>query len=444
MLRARATRHVDVASLAAFRIIFGAVMFAGLLRFIATGWIEQLYGDPSWFFTYPGFDWVRPWPVWAMYLHYSVLAVLALAIAFGAWHRAACTLFTIGFAYTQLIDVTNYLNHHYLVVLVGVLLALLPAHAAWSVDAWRRPALRRESVPAWMVWLVRFQIGIVYVFAGIAKAKLDWLAGAQPLNLWLAARTETPLVGRFFDEPAVALAMSWAGFLFDTTIVLWLSWRRTRVPAYVALAVFHGLTGYLFNIGMFPLIMTSSALIFFDPSWPRRLLRRSPPVIDPSLRTPPSRGVATAIAMHVALQVALPLRHIVYPGPVLWNEDGMRFAWHVMIREKHGSVMYVARFADGKQLEIPPSNYLTWRQERELGGQPDLILALARHIGHTLEAKGYKRFTLHAITAVSLNGRAPVAMIDPTVDLLAVTDVGPRTWVLRPPGGDPPHVQPLR
>jgi hypothetical protein len=113
---------------------------------------------------------------------------------------------------------------------------------------------------------------VVYVFAGLAKAKADWLFHGQPLNLWLSARTETPLIGRFFDQHWFAMAMSWGGFVFDTTIVLWLSWRRTRLPAYVALIVFHGLTGYLFNIGMFPLIMTSCALIFFAPSWPRRFV----------------------------------------------------------------------------------------------------------------------------------------------------------------------------
>jgi hypothetical protein len=43
-MRARALRPVDIASLAAFRIIFGGVMFAGILRFLATGWIEKMYG----------------------------------------------------------------------------------------------------------------------------------------------------------------------------------------------------------------------------------------------------------------------------------------------------------------------------------------------------------------------------------------------------------------
>ena len=439
-----AARPVDVASLAAFRIIFGLTMCGGILRFLGTGWIETMYGEPRWFFKYPGFAWVEPWSVRGMYIHYGVLAALALAIALGAFTRPALALFLAGFAYTQLVDVTNYLNHHYLAVLLGALLCALPSNAAWSIDAWRRPALRRAVVPAWTVWLLRFQVGVVYVFAGLAKAKGDWLLGGQPLGLWLAARTEVPLFGPLLARPEAALAMSWAGFLFDTTIVGWLSWARTRLAAYGAVLLFHGVTGYLFNIGMFPLIMSGAALIFFPPSWPRAALRRVglgrladlPPAAEaagpPRLALPGRLGLAL-IAAHVTVQVALPLRHLAYPGPVLWNEDGMRFAWHVLVREKHGAVTFVAVFADGKRLEVPARRYLTARQEREMGGQPDLILQLAHAIGRDLRARGYHGFRLHALTNVSLNGRPARPMIDPDVDLLEVRDVGPRTWVLPAP-----------
>jgi vitamin K-dependent gamma-carboxylase len=441
---------VDIASLAAFRIVFGLVMFAGLVRFLLSGWIERMYGDPIFFFHYPGFAWVRPWSVDGMYAHYAVLAALALAIAAGAASRVVTPLFVLGFAYTQLVDVTNYLNHHYLVVLLGGLLSFLPAHRAWSVDAWRRPALRAATIPAWMVWLVRFQVGVVYVFAGLAKAQSDWLVHAQPLNIWLTARTETPIIGPWLDERWVAHAMSVAGFLFDTTIVLWLSWRRTRLAAYAAAIVFHGLTGYFFNIGMFPFIMTTSALIFFSPSWPRRLLAAvgvrtvavAPAPLPPPPWTPRRRLIAAAIALHVAVQVALPLRHWVYPGELLWNEDGMRFAWQVMVREKHGAITFHVRFADGRQVDVPPRHYLAWRQEREMAGQPDLVLQLAHHIAADMRARGHGAVAVTVDAQVSLNGRRPAAMIDPAVDLATVRDLGPRDWVLPAPSDPPIHLRP--
>jgi hypothetical protein len=78
-----------------------------------------------------------------------------------------------------------------------------------------------------------------------------------------------------------------------------------------------------------------------------------------------------------------------------------------------------------------------------MSGQPDLILQLARVIGRDLEARGYHSFQIHAITAVSINGRSPVPMIDPAVDLRSIRDVGERTWVLPAPDGPPLGVRPL-
>ena len=79
-----------------------------------------------------------------------------------------------------------------------------------------------------------------------------------------------------------------------------------------------------------------------------------------------------------------------------------------------------------------------------MAGQPDLILQLARHIGNELAASGHRHVRIYAETSVSLNGRAPAPLIDPTVDLLSITDIGPRHWVLPAPTEPPPIVQPLR
>ena len=78
-----------------------------------------------------------------------------------------------------------------------------------------------------------------------------------------------------------------------------------------------------------------------------------------------------------------------------------------------------------------------------MAGQPDLISQLARKIGRDLIARGHRDVRVHAITRVSLNGRAPQALIDPTVDLMKVRDVGSRDWVTPEPTDSPPIVLPL-
>lgn len=479
-LRAAANQPVDVAILSGFRIVFGLVLFVGLLRFLATGWIAPMYTEPTFRFAYPGFAWVTPLSLTGMYVLYTLLALLGLAIALGLASRWASVAFALGFAYTQLLDVTNYLNHHYLVVLLCGLFAVMPraVHIHWGVRQLATAANVRvaaPTVPSWALWLFRFQIGVVYFYAGLAKAKGDWLWDAQPLSIWLSARTDTPLIGPSLDEPWVAYAMSWAGFFYDTTIVGWLLWSRTRRWAYAAVCVFHTVTGYFFNIGIFPFIMSAAALVFFSPAswrrvgdavrgvlqrkfWGQRDAARAAGSAGrwAAFNVPPAAGVGVTtlvpvdtevtsrrcwrrrlaecfVSSYVLIQLALPLRHFIYPGNVLWNEDGMRFAWHVMLREKHGSVTFVMQTVDGRRLLVPPRKYLTARQEREMCSQPDLILQLAHHIGRDLKARGYAVAAVYADNVVSLNGRAPVPMIDSSIDLLAVRDWGRRWWVTPEP-----------
>ena len=94
--------------------------------------------------------------------------------------------------------------------------------------------------------MLRAQVGLVYIFAGIAKLNPDWLFHAEPLRIWLYNSTDTPLIGSFLREAWVPYAMSWGGACFDLTIVGWLIWRRTRPFAHVVLVMFHIATGVLF------------------------------------------------------------------------------------------------------------------------------------------------------------------------------------------------------
>lgn len=444
-IRQRANAPRDASSLAAFRILFGVVMLGSVARYFLNGWIERFYVRPAVHFAYWGFDWVQPLPQPGMTILFAGLGGCALLITLGLFYRAAAATFLVGFTYVHLLDVSNYLNHYYLVSLLALLLCVLPLHSTWSLDARLRPSIARGTLPAWMLWLVRFQIGVVYVFAGLAKLGPDWLLHGQPLGIWLHARTDTPVIGPWLDEPMVALAMSWAGFLYDTTIVFWLSWRRSRPFAYAVVLAFHFMTNVFFQIGIFPVVMTVSALIFFDPDWPRWLLAKlrrvelaAPAVATPGRWALPRWGVAV-LAIWALIHLTVPLRAHLYGGDVLWHEQGMRWSWRVMVREKNGDVAYRVR-VDGEERErvFVPNDYLTREQEIEFAGQPDLVLQLAHHIVRDLEARGHRDVQIRADAWVSLNGRPSTRMIDPTVDLAQVDDgVAPATWILPAPDGPP-------
>jgi hypothetical protein len=453
-LETRVTQPVDIAWLAAFRALFGLSMFVSMARFVAFGWVNELFVRPSFRFKYYGFEWVEALPAGPMQALFWVLAGLALAIAAGFLFRLSALLFALGFVYLELVDVTNYLNHYYLAGLLAFLLCLSPAHRAFSIDALVAPARASATLPTFWLWFLRFQVGVVYVFAGLHKAHADWLFHAQPLRIWLGSHSDFPVLGPLFAEPWAPYVMSWAGFLFDTTIVAWLSWRKTRLFAYAAVIGFHALTGALFPIGMFPVIMVLSALVFFEPSWPRRLLSlfsRKPSSGVRALEVianRPSRlrrmGLVVALA-YAAIMVLVPLRFLAYGGNVRWHEQGMRFSWRVMIREKNGSITYVVKSKrTGRIWHVSPARYLTDIQEREMSGQPDLILELAHHVRDDFEQRGLGPVEVRVDALVSLNGRRLTPLIDPTVDLAAVKDgMGRAAWILPAPEEPPPHLRPI-
>lgn len=435
---------VHPASLVAFRVMFGLVLLVGAVRFLANGWVERFYLAPKFHFHYWGFEWVQVLPSWAMYGAFGALAVLAVCIAVGFWYRAACAAFFVLFTYVELIDVAMYLNHYYLVSLLCLLMAFLPLHARGSIDAWLRPRVRRARMPAWALWILRAQVGLVYVFAGLAKFGEDWLLHAQPLNLWLNSRIDLPLVGPYLDAWPVAALMSWGGFLFDTTIVLWLLWPRTRPWAFAVLIGFHAVVGVLFPIGMFPFIMVVAATVLLAPDWPLRVwaaVRRTT-ASNEEARFAPGRWprlAAVGLATLIAVQVALPLRAgVLYDGDVLWHEQGMRWSWRVMVREKNGSVMYRVTLPDGREHHVPPHRHLTRHQEREMTGQPDLILQLAHHIRDDYAQRGIAPVQVRVDAISSLNGRPPQRLIDPKVDLARQTDgIDQASWIMPKPQGAP-------
>jgi hypothetical protein len=433
----RLFQPVDGASLAVFRMLFGAIMLWEVWRYFSHGWIERYYVDPTFHFTYDGFGWVEPWGETGMRLHFTLLGVLAACIAFGFMYRITAPLFFVGFTYVFLLEQARYLNHFYLISLLALLMAIVPAHRVWSLDRWMASKPWPQTVPTWSLWLLRAQIGIVFVFASVAKWNWDWLQG-QPLGIWLGERTDFAVVGQFFDEHWVALLFSYGGLFLDLLVVPFLLIPVTRPFAFLAALGFHLMNSELFTIGIFPWLALGTALLFFPPDWPRRLATRvrerrwslpRPPLITKVGAPPqgwrlsrPRRALVGVLGVYLALQLFLPLRHLLYPGNVSWTEEGHRFAWHMKLRDKESEARFFAADpATGQSGEIDPLDYVTDWQYDEMAGRPDMIVQLAKHI----EVRAREDFDLPdlVVTAdvmTSLNGREPARLIDGEVDLTEV------------------------
>jgi len=431
---------IDTASIAVFRMLFGAIMVWEVWRYFAYGWIDSHLIGPELFFSYPGFHWVKPWPGTGMYWHFAALGVLAVLIAIGLFYRVAMALFLVGFTHVFLIDQARYLNHFYLVALMAFLMLFVPAARIWSVDSLFARRGRQAQVPTWSLIILCAQMEIMYLYAGLMKIDRDWLR-LEPLGTWLAGNAELPLIGPLLLNDAVVAAAAYGSIALHLLGAPLLLFKATRLWTFLVYCVFHGLNALFWNIGIFPWFTIAATLLFFPPDWPRRLLGRTatawtaPLPWPPYARTPSPlmRGAVTAcVGAWIALQVAIPLRFLAYPGFVSWHEQGHQFSWQMMLRDKDGMAVFLIRDPDsGRSWLAEPSEYLTERQVRTMVGRPEMLRLFAHHLERIWRDRhSTGNVAVHALTAVSLNGRPSRPLVDPERDLTEIAfSMRPADWI---------------
>ncbi|WP_276167639.1 HTTM domain-containing protein [Zobellia alginiliquefaciens] len=420
---------IEAAPLAVFRILFGVMMLLSIVRFWSYGWIDKLYIQPKFFFSYYGFEWVKPLGVYT-YLIFILCGLSAIFVALGYKYKIAIITFFLSFTYIELMDKTTYLNHYYFISLLSFLMIFLPANAYFSLDAKQDATKAFQKVPAWTINGIKFLLAIVYFYAGLAKLNSDWLFKAMPLKIWLPSKFDTPFLGQFLHEEWVQYAFSWFGAGYDLAIPFLLLYKKTRPYAFVVVVIFHVMTRVLFPIGMFPYVMIISTLIFFDSPLHHRFLeylsslfRIQKKIFDngqslvmpPSLRTNFKRVVVT---LFFVIQLLMPWRYLVYPGELFWTEEGYRFSWRVMLMEKSGYAQFKVVSKDsGRWFYVDNTDFLTPFQEKQMAFQPDFILEYAQFLKKHFENDGHKNVQIFVDSRVALNGRLSTTYIDPKVDL---------------------------
>ncbi|GAB5539323.1 MAG: HTTM domain-containing protein [Salibacteraceae bacterium] len=429
-------KQVTIAPLVTFRVLVGLIMFASVVRFWMNGWIEAQYIEPLLHFKYFGFHWLPEPSALGYYVIFGAMALSALGITFGALYRVSAVAFFLLFTYIELIDVTYYLNHYYFVSLVAGIMVFLPAHAKGSIDAWLGLVKQRDTVAAGNINIIKFQLALVYLFAGIAKLNADWLIHAMPLAIWLPAQDQLPVIGAFFRWEITPYLMSWAGALYDLTIPFLLLFSRTRWVAYAAVIAFHMLTWWLFPIGMFPFIMIAATLIFFSGEFHQRLQQRlfgwSWKEISKEDPLPITyRWYHLPVALFVLVQLTFPMRHLLYEGNPFWHEQGYRFGWRVMLTEKAGYAQFNVVNNEGNSIEVDNRDFLTPVQEKMMSTQPDLMIQYAQFLQQHYTQKGVHTVGVYANAYVTYNGRPSRPFIDHTVNLAAQQDSWqPKPWIL--------------
>lgn len=283
--------------------------------------------------------------------------------------RAACLTVLVGYGFVFLLEAQRYNNHYYLSIIIAAWLSLAPVSNNTTANGVDRTHL---TVPCWQLNALRWQIAMVYFFGGIAKLSDDWLSGATWYSLSRSSehssaanliRTTSELLSTigapdgWQSQRDAAQLLSWGGAVFDLGVGPLLLAPSTPLVwiGVLAATVFHVSNLLSFTIGVFPITMLCTGLLYLgfpSPAMAAALRISGPPLsslaakaaikgdVGVSLarvsrlrsdvdmrakgrhkacRLSACEGLATALAV---LQLLLPLRSYLYgpPAQTLWTQ----------------------------------------------------------------------------------------------------------------------------
>ena len=408
-----------IAPLAVWRIAFGLLMLAESWGAIATGWVRVNLVEPTFHFAHMDVaGWLAPLPGAGMYAYFGVMGLAALGVALGWRYRFCAVALAVLWTGAYLMQKTSYNNHYYLAVLLCWGMCLVPADRAVALTDKPRAA----AYARWIRVLAQAQLLIVFTFGALAKLYPGWLSG-DFIHQSFTRKAGLPVLGPLLQEDWFQDFITYGAVAFDALVIPLLMWRPTRGLAFVGLVGFNLFNSVVFQIGIFPYLVLAMTVFFFDPEAVGRWFRVPPA---------PAGGVPVVgriggpgkalLALYLAVQVALPLRHHLIAGDVNWTEEGHRLAWRMMSRAKSGTVrIEVVDPATGAVEHVDPREHLTAKQASRLTTKPDFMWQYARYLRELYAARGVPDAEVYARRSrVWLNGVGPAPLFHDSIDLASV------------------------
>jgi len=266
---------VDALPLGIFRFLFGFLLCIEFLV-LSRETFPYYYIKPLFHFTYPLFDLLglKPLSQRFLWLIFNVLQISTVGIMLGLFTRISLIVFTSAFGYFFFMESSVYTNHYYLIFLLSFLMCFGHSGSIFSFDSLINKNTRRVQVDYWELFLLRFQICVVFFFGGIAKLNADWLVRGAPLYLNLVKHLS--FLGYPLQEKWMAVVLSWGGMLSDFGLGILLLINRWHKLSFICLCLFNGMNILFFGLGIktFPYLMISTYILFLPTPIVREFIAR--------------------------------------------------------------------------------------------------------------------------------------------------------------------------
>jgi len=136
-----------------------------------------------------------------------------------------------------------------------------------------------------------------------------------------------------------------------------------------------------------------------------------------------SRWIFVFVVIYVAVQILIPLRHLLYKRNLQWTHEGVNFCWRMMADHHESNWGMTIENPRTKEVyAVSPERTLNKKQLTMMGHSPYMLFQYIQFLKRvTTRQTGIANPIIRADVEVSVNGRPFQRMFDPTSDLSQVT-----------------------
>ncbi len=398
-----AMEPINPRQLGFIRIGIGFFFFLESIYFFRVHLIEDYLIAPKFHFQYHFLP-LEPLHETTLQFMLWVLLVSSILFILGRFTKAAILIYGIIFSYFMLLDKVFYNNHIYLMSLLCFMFFFIPLDDALVPGRKDQKNFRAKN---WHLWLLKFQVVVVYFYGGVAKMTKDWLVHKEPV--------QTLLRNSGIQSDLVTDFICYGGLVFDLSIGFLLLFPGTRYLAFAGVVIFNIGNHLLFDdINIFPFLMLFMTIIFIDN-------KRFGEVSRPNVQTSASPLAVFVLSLFCLFQILFPLRNLMIPGNVDWTGEAVRFSWRMKAQTRKIEQMDFKIYDLDSRTIFPVDidRHINKIQEVQMAQYPQMMLQFAHYIAEDARKRHRKANIMVKLDSkISMNKREAQPVVDPNTDLL--------------------------